>query len=188
MNSIATKHIETPRLILRPFRTDDCSDMLEFWASDHKVQCEYGEPVYKTRSEVMELLNTYIDGYKNNDYYRWAIVEKSGNNNIGQIAFCRVYSDCHTAEIEYCIGCDFQGKGYAGEALEAVIAYSFCNTDFLRLEAYHRKENVRSGRVLEKSVMHITDSVERFKRIGASHEDEVCYCINKHEYRDVSEK
>ena len=179
MKHFGTKTFETERLICRPFVSEDCEDMFRNWASDPKIQIEYGEPVYSTVPEVKKLLAKYIDGYKSPDFYRWAIVEKSSGENIGQIAFCKVYSDCRTAEIEYCIGQRFWGNGYAGEALSGLIDFTFKNTDFLKLEAYHRSENVKSGRVLEKSSMHVTDTVERFVRENTLPEGEVCYCINK---------
>ena len=78
---------------------------------------------YDTVSQVNRLLSEWIDNYKKLDFYRWAIIEKERGENIGQIAFCRVYSDCKTAEIEYCIGEPFWGNSYA-------------------VEAYHRFENV----------------------------------------------
>lgn len=55
----------------------------------------------------------------------------------------------------------------------------FANTDFAWLEAFHRQENTRSGRVLEKSPMHITGTVERFRRKGLMPEGEVCYRIGR---------
>ena len=67
-------------------------------------------------------------------------------------------------QIEYCIGEQFWGNGYAGEALTGLIEFIFGHTEFLKLEAYHRSENAKSGRVLEKSQMYITDTVERFVR------------------------
>ena len=167
----------TERLICRPFRMEDAEDMLEYWASDPDIQLEYGEPVYTDIQQVRVLLNDYISGIKSK--YRWAVVEKASGRNIGQIAFCRVYEDIRTAEIEYCIGKAFQGHGYAGEALSAVINEILAKTDFTRLEAYHRAENIKSGRVLEKSEMHITDNVERFRQQGELPVGEVCYCIEK---------
>lgn len=83
------------------------------------------------------------------------------------------------AEIEYCVSAAFWGHSYAGEALQAVIDHTFANTDFARLEAYHRAENTKSRRVLEKSAMHVTDTVERFRRAGETPEGEVCYRIEK---------
>lgn len=182
MRHCGTKIFETTRLICRPFIQEDSQDMLKNWIANPRVQLEYGEPVYATISQVEALLTAYIKNYQKPDFYRWAIVEKWSNENIGQIAFCRVYSDCQTAEIEYCIGEPFWGNGYAGEALSGLIDFTFRNTDFLKLEAYHRSENIKSGRVLQKSVMHITDTVERFIRENTSPNGEICYCINKDIY------
>lgn len=182
MKHIGTQNFETARLICRPFKQEDCNDMLENWIADPDVQLEYGEPVYTDISQVKGVLADYIKNYQKPDFYRWAVIEKSSWKNIGQIAFCRVYSDCRTAEIEYCIGQSFWGNGYAGEALNGLIYFTFSNTDFQKLEAYHRNENVKSGRVLEKSLMHITDTVERFIREGLSPYGEVCYCIDRSTY------
>ncbi len=177
MIHIGTTEFETSRLICRRFTESDCEDMFRNWAADPDIQHEYGEPVYSDIEQTRSLLLQYINGYDCPDFYRWAITEKISSQNIGQIAFCRVYSDCKTAEIEYCIGKKFWGNGYAGEALSALIDHIFTNSDFVKLEAYHREENIKSGRVLEKSPMHVTDTVERFKRKNISPVGEVCYCI-----------
>lgn len=187
MKHYGTQTFETQRLICRKFISEDYEDVFRNWAADSRIQPEYGEPVYQTVSKVKELLYRYIQGYQNPDFYRWAIIEKTSNINIGQIAFCRVYSDCQTAEIEYCIGASFWGKGYAGEALEGLIDFTFTHTDFKRLEAYHRCENRKSGRTLEKSRMYITDTVERFIREKTMPDGEVCYCIEKDEYEFLAD-
>ncbi|MCR5600870.1 MAG: GNAT family N-acetyltransferase [Ruminococcus sp.] len=179
MKHCGTQTISTPRLTLRRFAQNDLEDMLTNWAGDEAVQSEYGEPSYPTAEEAQALLDKYMSGYASDSFYRWAVIEKESGQNIGQIAFCRVYEDIRTAEIEYCIGRAFQGHGYAGEALSAVIAEIMKSTDFKRLEAYHRAENTKSGRVLEKSEMHITDNVERFRQQGELPTGEVCYCIER---------
>ena len=163
----------------RPFRYSDADDMLRNWAADPDIQTEYGEPVYTDIEQLKGLLDRYVspDGEKSG--YRWAIIEKSSGENIGQIAFCKIWKDCLTAEVEYCIGKHFWGRGYAGEALDGLIGYAFSNTPFVKLEAYHRAENAKSGRVLEKSRMHITQTVQRFVREGILPEGEICYCIEK---------
>lgn len=177
MKHCGTQTISTPRLTLRRFAQNDLEDMLTNWAGDKAVQSEYGEPAYPTAKEAQLLLDKYMNGYSSDSYYRWAVIENESGKNIGQIAFCRVYEDIRTAEIEYCIGRAFQGHAYAGEALSAVIKEILEKTDFKCLEAYHRAENVKSGRVLEKSEMHITDNVERFRKEGLEPVGEVCYCI-----------
>ena len=185
MKHFGTVGFETDRLICRRFAPEDYEDMFNNWAADPDIQTEYGEPVYGTVSEVKMLLEKYIEVYNDPEFYRWAVTLKSSGENIGQIAFCRVYSDCQTAEIEYCIGKRFWGHGYAGEALSAVIGHAFRNTDFTKLEAYHRAENIKSGRVLEKSQMVKTDNVERFVRENISPDGEICYCITKENYEQT---
>ncbi|HAG13133.1 MAG TPA: N-acetyltransferase [Ruminococcus sp.] len=172
-----TQPIGTERLILRPFAATDLEDMLQNWVADPQVQHEYGEPAYETAEEAQTLLNHYLDAYAEPDYYRWAIIERKSMKNIGQIAFCRVWDDCETAEVEYCIGAAFWGNGYAGEALAALIDFTFSHTEFRKLEAYHRAENIKSARVLQKSPMHLTDTVERFRRANETPEGEICYCV-----------
>lgn len=177
MNHCGTQVIETKRLVLRPFALSDAADLLELWIADPAVQGEYGEPTYETMDAVETLLRKWIAGYESPAFYRWAMIEQESSRCIGQIAFCRVYEDCRAAEIEYCVGRSRWGRGYAGEALAAVIDHVFENADFAWLEAYHRAENTRSGRVLQKSCMMVTDTVERFKRSGETPEGEVCYRI-----------
>ena len=179
MIHVGTKPFETERLICRRFCETDLEDMLKNWASDPDIQLEYGEPVYTDIPQVKGLLDKYIKGYDDPSFYRWAVIEKKSGKNIGQIAFCKVWTDCETAEIEYCIGKDFWGRGYAGEALSGLIKHTFGHTGFRRLEAYHREANAKSGRVLQKSDMHITDTVERFKREKTAPVGEVCYCIER---------
>ena len=176
--------IRTKRLSLTRFTGFDreIREMLENWISDPKIQSGYGEPVCTTEADVRNLLDRYMS-----EPYRWAIRENISDQCIGQIAFCKIWDDVKTAEIEYCIGAGFQGNGYAGEALAAIIEYAFSHTGFERLEAYHRAENPRSGRVLEKSSMHLTDTVERFRREGTRRGNEVCYSITADEWMSASQ-
>jgi ribosomal-protein-alanine N-acetyltransferase len=132
--------------------------MLKNWIADPDVQCEYGEPVYTTEQAVVKLLNTW------KHQYRWAIVLKETSENIGHVSFCRLYEDIATAEIEYCIGKTFWGRGIAAEAVRAFIRHTFQNTSIAKIEAFHRRENPNSGRVLQKSDMLRVDNVVRFRQ------------------------
>ena len=184
MKHTGTVPFETERLVCRRFEADDWRDMLENWASLPEIQTEYGEPVYTDEAQVGELLDSYIRSYEKPDFYRWAIIERSSGRNIGQIAFCKVWDGQRTAEIEYCIGREFWGMGYAGEALSGLITHCYRTMDFDRLEAYHRAANTKSGRVLEKSEMKRTGTVQRFVREGLVPEGEICYCVERDSYTD----
>jgi [ribosomal protein S5]-alanine N-acetyltransferase len=177
-----TQTIETERLVLQKFKDDNVDDMYNNWLSNPNVQLDYGEPVYSSKEQVQELLDKWISNYSDNGFYRWAIILKEVNVNIGQIAFCRVYEDVATAEIEYFIGESYWGNRYALEALNAVVEYIFLKSDFEKLEAFHREANPKSGSVLEKTVMKRVSTVRRFELSGESTEGEICYAITKEEY------
>ncbi len=150
LTHIGTDTIETERLILRKFKISDDEAMLKYWIADEKIQSLYSEPVYTTKAEVDELLEKYINSYQKNDYYRWAIIEKNSDECIGQIAYFLVDSKNNFAEIEYCIGSDFQCKGYATEATKAVIQYGFDKINLHKVQICTKTINKPSKRVIEK--------------------------------------
>lgn len=69
-----------------------------------------------------------------------------------------------------------------------MIGFAFRETGFETLEAYHRAENARSGRVLEKSPMEPCGNVERFRRESGRPLNEVCYSIRKSGARPQEEE
>lgn len=150
LTHVGTNTIETERLTLRRFKYIDDDAMLKNWIADEKVQSMYSEPVYTTKEAVKELLDKYISSYEKNDYYRWAIIERTSGECIGQIAFFLVDSKNHFAEIEYCIGSEFQCKGYATEATKAIIKYGFEKINLHKVQICTKAINKPSKRVIEK--------------------------------------
>ncbi len=154
------------------------------WISDPLVQEDYGEPAYRSVAEVEALLEKWTAAYSREDVYRWAIERKDGEGCIGQIAFCSVDTLHHYADIEYCIGAAYQNKGYAGEALEAVIRFTFTATGLQRLQAFHRGRNIGSGRVLRKSSMKYegTQRQSFYYVDSGEYDDRIHYGIVKGDY------
>lgn len=150
LTHFGTKTIETERLTLRRFKYEDWDSMLKNWAGDEAVQSMYSEPTYTTKEAVTELLDKYIGSYEKEDYYRWAVTPKNSDECIGQIAYFLVDSKNHFAEIEYCIGKEFQCKGYATEATKAVIAYGFDEINLHKVQICTKTINKPSKRVIEK--------------------------------------
>lgn len=145
-----TTEVSTKRLILRRFEKSDADSVFRNWASDPEVQINYGEPVYKTKASVSKLLDGYIAKYEKPYYYRWAVIEKASGECIGQIAYFLVDPGNEFAEIEYCIGTKYQGKGYATEACKEIICYGFDQIDLHKVQICCRTANLKSRRVIEK--------------------------------------
>lgn len=182
LTHIGTNTIETKRLVLRRFAYTDDDAMLKNWIADERIQALYSEPVYTTKKEVKELLDKYISSYEKNDYYRWAIIEKNANECIGQIAYFLVDSKNHFAEIEYCVGSDFQCRGYATEAAKEVIAYGFNNINLHKVQICTKTINKASKRVIEKCGFTYEGTLRDFFYIDGNYVGRLYFSMLKSEY------
>lgn len=179
-----TQTIETERLTLRRFTTEDADDMLKYWISDEKVQALYCEPAYKTKAEVIELLEKYIAGYENKkeNYYRWAIILKTTGECIGQVACFLVDDKNHFVEIEYCVGTLFHNRGYMTEAVKAVISFGFEQVNLHKIQVSHKAGNIGSKRVIEKCGFVYEGTLRDYFYDGNGYTDRLFYSILKDEY------
>lgn len=182
MNSIGTNTIKTNRLILRRFIYEDADDMLKIWVSKPEIQYMYSEPIYTTKNEVNELLDKYISGYANKNTYRWAIIESKSQKCIGQIAFYLVDTKNHFAEIEYCIGTDFQRKGYMTEAVNAIIKYGFEEIKLHKIQISTKSINIPSKRVIEKCGFTYEGTLRDYFYFNGEYIDRLYFSMIESEY------
>ena len=183
LNECGTIDVESERLLLRKFTYDDIDSMMRNWVSDDEVQHKYGEPSYKTREEVRELLDSYIGGYRSGLYFRWAIIEKSSGECIGQIAFFLVDAHNHFAEIEYCIGRGFQKKGYATEATRAVTKFGLETVGLHKVQICVRPVNTPSRRVIEKSGFTYNGTLKDYFYMEGGYQSRMYFSILENEDR-----
>ena len=188
MKNIGTNTINTERLILRRFEYSDCASAHRNWASDEDVQTKYGEPVYPAEEDVNKLLDKYIGAYENDDKYRWAVIEKETGECIGQAAFFLVDSKNQFAEIEYCIGRAFQGKGYATEATKALIRYGFEEIGLNKVQICARTVNTPSRRVIEKCGFTYEGTLREYFFMEDHFEDRMFFSILRSEYANKGDK
>jgi ribosomal-protein-alanine N-acetyltransferase len=184
LTHIGTQVIETERLILRPFKYSDDDAMLKYWIADEKIQSLYSEPVYSTKEEVKGLLDKYIGSYQKEDYYRWAIIDKANNECICQIAYFLVDSKNHFAEIEYCIGSDFQCRGYATEATKAVIDYGFNRINLHKVQICTKTINKPSKRVIEKCGFTYEGTLRDYFYMNNQYVGRLYFSILREEYEN----
>lgn len=183
LNHFGTQSVETERLVLRRFKYSDNEAMLRNWIADEKIQSMYSEPTYTTIEAINELLKKYIDSYENSDYYRWAIILKDSGECIGQIAYFLVDIKNNFAEIEYCIGSDFQCKGLATEATKAVIEYGFSKINLHKVQICTKTTNIPSQKVIEKCGFHYEGTLRDYFYINGEYVGRLYYSILETEYK-----
>ena len=152
MKHAGTQRIETDRLIIRRFELNDAEMMFRNWTNDSIVTRYMRWQAHETVETTKEVLQHWVDGYKDNNCYHWGICFKEGEI-IGSIGIFVTSEHDFSAEAGYCIGRKWWSQGVVSEALKAVLNYMFTHTDIERIGAYHAVENPASGRVMEKAGM-----------------------------------
>ena len=146
-----TQALQTPRLTLRPFLTDDAKAMFTNWASDPEVTKFLTWPTHTNLEVSQWVCNDWVSHYNESDYYQWAIVYNG--QAIGSIAVVEHDDRVGKAQIGYCIGRNWWHMGIVTEALKAVMDYLFDEVGFDRIEARHDVRNPHSGSVMKKCGM-----------------------------------
>lgn len=83
----------------------------------------------------------------------YCLFEKDGGRPVGSV-FLLLNPEHSHAELGYFVDPDSWGKGYGGEAAEALIRFAFQSLGLNRVFAVHFSENVASGRIMQKAGMH----------------------------------
>lgn len=153
MQKTGTRRLETPRLILRRFSSDDAVDMYRNWAADPEVTRFLTWPCHASPEATRALLENWEAQYENGGYFSWAIEHKDIHQVIGSISVVNLNEEIDAAEIGYCLSRKHWGQGFMPEALIAVMHFLFDEVGINRISARHDVNNPNSGRVMEKAGM-----------------------------------
>lgn len=154
MKNLGTKTIETERLILRKFKIEDAEAMYKNWASDEEVTKFLTWPPHSNVEVTKTILKDWVDNYKEDDFYQWAIILKeNGDEPIGSISVVDKNEKANMVHIGYCIGRKWWNTGVTSEALKALINYLIKEVGVNRVEARHDPNNPNSGKVMMKCGM-----------------------------------
>lgn len=132
--------IETERLILRQVTADDAEAYFE-WAGDERVTKYMSYSTYSSAEQVRDWLETVPKV--------WVYVRKSDGLLIGSGDISPDSSENGFRVFGYNLRFDCWNKGYATEAVKAMIKYAY-ELGARKFKAQHAVENPASGRVMEK--------------------------------------
>lgn len=182
MKHIGTQNLTTQRLILRKFDLNDVAYAFNNWTSDDKVTTFLTWQTHKNTDETRQIIASWIEDYKKDDFYQWAIVLKEINQPIGTISVVRYDDRKLSAEIGYCIGSKWWHNGYVSEALKSVISFLFESVGVNRIMAKHDTQNPNSGKVMQKSGMTYEGTLRQADRNNRGIVDVCVYSVLAKEY------
>lgn len=162
--------METERLIIREICLDDLDALYDIY-SDSSIT-RYMEGLYEDRKEEEEFTVAYIKNmYGFYGYGIWILQKKDGTI-IGRAGLSnREYNGEFCVEAGYVIGAAYQRRGYATEALNAIIMYAKRELEVNTVYSFILKENLPSLYLAKKC---------GFTREGSAYTDEQEYEVYVH--------
>ena len=130
--------IKTRRLVIQPM-SDSEIENLAVTAGSEELRAAYGEMLSGCRRDPEHRIW----------YAPWRITLKGGNTCVGDLGFKGPAKDS-AVEIGYGVLPEYEGRGYATEAVRAMALWAFGSGDAAFVEAQTAPDNKASQRVLEK--------------------------------------
>ena len=145
--------LETARLRLRDYRPEDFSFFRAIWADPEVTRFIGGEP--RGEEEVWTKFLRMIGHWRMMGFGYWAVEEKATGALIGETGLCDFKRDMAPSikgelEAGWVLTSAAQGKGYATEAMTAVVDWAAAHFPDKRMCCIIEPANAASIRVAEK--------------------------------------
>ncbi|GAC1043432.1 GNAT family N-acetyltransferase [Rhizobium sp. No.120] len=172
---IPRSSIETARLRLRPTSTLAAIRAFEI-QSDWAVTRMLSNASYPpNENDIRDWFSSHEREWAEGSAYRFAIEQEErmiGIVDVDGIADSK-------GSLGYWLERQAWGKGYAFEAAQALIAFSFQTIDLSKLESGHASDNPASGRVLTKLGFRRAGYRELFSRARRETIIQCCYMLER---------
>ncbi|MGN0491236.1 GNAT family N-acetyltransferase [Ruminococcus sp.] len=143
--------IETDRLILREIQKSDVEAIFDCWMQDEDVS---GYMWWKNSSDIsksQEFVEFELQQIANEKWQRWIIILKETEEIIGTcLIFYNDEDNENHWDISYNLGKKYWGKGYATEAMKAVMKFAQTELGMKECITTYAKVNSNSANVLHK--------------------------------------
>jgi ribosomal-protein-alanine N-acetyltransferase len=142
--------LETERLRLRELANEDAPSLFEMFRDDD-VTRYYDVETMTEVTAAAEVITRMQRRYVDRIGVRWAVVDKTTGGFLGTVGFNGINLFAHRAVIGYEIARHAWGRGFATEALRAIVKFGHQRVGVNRIEAVVMLGNEASARVLRKA-------------------------------------
>ncbi|GLQ88321.1 GNAT family N-acetyltransferase [Dyella flagellata] len=141
--------IDTKRLRLRPLRKEDASAFFEMWSDPETVRY-FSFPPMQDIEQAHARITDKLQSSSNGHSVTCVIESRDTGEVIGDCGLFNGVSLSRRAEIGYCLGRKYWGKGYMAEAADALIEHGFKQAGLHRIEADIDPRNLPSIQLIER--------------------------------------
>jgi RimJ/RimL family protein N-acetyltransferase len=169
----------TARFHLRPPLMSDAEAIFVSYAQDEQVTKYVPWTPHSSIDETNEFVQRCIRDWEEESAFPWAIIRIRDNCLLGMV---EIRIQGHRADLGYVIAQPDWSKGYATEAVQAVVSWAIKQPKIMRVWALCDVDNLASARVLEKVGMEQEGVLRRFivhPTLSKEPRDVFCFALIK---------
>ncbi|HDZ19484.1 hypothetical protein LCGC14_0614230 [marine sediment metagenome] len=172
--------LETKRLIIRPFNSDDINPFISFMINKESTKYFNFTEEEKTPEGAETLIQSIINSYgTQNSVFALAITQKDSGRYLGSCGLSPIEND-NEVECFYALLPQFWGNGYAIESVKKLFEYAFTELNLSKIVAYVNPENTRSWKTAERVGMKYLGQI-RPKNLSS---EAMFFSIERNEFED----
>ena len=141
--------LSAPRLALVALTLEDAAAVFAY-ASDLEISRLVAWPRHKDLEASRRFVAQCMIGYAEGGHYEWGVVRRTDRAFIGTCGFGEIDFARGVGDINYVLAKPYWGKGYATEAVAAVLQFGFGRLGLRLIEAQAFRDNSASIRVMAK--------------------------------------
>lgn len=149
MSAFTDVTLHTPRLLLRPLAPAD-SDALFAMRSDPRVQRYGSHAPWTERAIAVAYIERNVQAMAEGAHAQFAIERREDGRVVGTCTLYRLDAQSRRADCGYVLLPAEWGKGYATEAMSALLDWGFEALALHRVEADIDPRNTASAKLLER--------------------------------------
>lgn len=166
--------LASERLLLRPFALEDAPAVQRLAGAREVASTTLSIPHPYEDGMAEQWIESHAPRYLVGLLVSFAITERASGELAGAIGLA-LQPEHARAELGYWIGVPFWNRGYATEAVRAVLDFGFGTVGLHRVYATHFTRNPASGRVMQKLGMRYEGLLRQHVRKWGVFEDLVLY-------------
>ncbi len=150
--------LRTERLVIRRFRADDASAFTAYRSDLDVARYQSWDGFTLADAERFTLEMASVHPGEPGEWFQFAAADRVSDELLGDVALRVVVHDVGRAELGFTFAPAHQSKGYATEAVRAVIAYAFDHLEVGIVFAITDARNDTSIALLERIGMQLVST------------------------------
>lgn len=168
--------LTTERLLLRPFVLTDARDVQRLAGEWEVADTTLNIPHPYADGIAEEWIASHAPRFDGGTLAAFAVSDRRASQLLGTVGLA-VNPEHAVGELGYWIGLPFWGRGYATEAVQALLHFGFMDLRLHRIQGRHFVRNPASSRVMQKVGMIYEGTLRKSVQKWEVYEDLAMYSV-----------